>query len=462
MSEPNSGFMVWGDWALDYGVWGKEGLSLVNGVFRGQPVFNKLSLPVIRVKYVQDEYLLGASSVNLPLGANPLPPGCGPYNDQISWDTEDFGEDLNLLRGPHHLVKVDCGPEARYLCVSREFIAGVEHRRIGVYARIGAYHINQWWLLNQLGWVSARVASKGLSCELDHWHHPHWRFNFALGQPEVHRVSVHRWNGVKLADLDTEGRLVNSNFGEDIEYRVTSTQPADIGFIERPAKATVRPALRDESHGIVGPDTFCSLDGYLRTYRPAEDRDWPHDPDDQLFFPFDEPCNDTDIVLWSVGHLEHHAEEGPDHWHEVGPDILCEPMIMAGLPAESMRQVTIKAQIDVKDFAAVGDDQWGHLTINETVLVNPNSRIGNVVHHASAGDTVAELIIRLEWQTDFGVTARIRGFLYDEGERVANFEVTAAAPRDSWATANLHLVDYHGGDPDTADMDIKLVNDQAP
>jgi hypothetical protein len=64
MSEASSGHLKWNDWALDYGVFGTQGLSLINGVFRGQRMFNKLSLPVIRVKYTKDEYgPRGVSSV---------------------------------------------------------------------------------------------------------------------------------------------------------------------------------------------------------------------------------------------------------------------------------------------------------------------------------------------------------------------------------------------------------------
>lgn len=56
MGESSNGHKKWGDWFFDYGVFGKEGLCLVNGFFRGQRMFNKLSLPVIRVKYLVDEF----------------------------------------------------------------------------------------------------------------------------------------------------------------------------------------------------------------------------------------------------------------------------------------------------------------------------------------------------------------------------------------------------------------------
>ena len=46
-----------GNWFFDYNVADTEGLTLLNGFFQGRQVFRKLSLPVIRVKYVKDEDL---------------------------------------------------------------------------------------------------------------------------------------------------------------------------------------------------------------------------------------------------------------------------------------------------------------------------------------------------------------------------------------------------------------------
>jgi hypothetical protein len=452
MSESSSGHLKWGDWALDYGVFGQEGLSLVDGYFRGQRMFNKLSLPVIRVKYVIDEYAGGISAV--------LGYGCGPYNDQITWDTEDFGENLNPISGPHHLVEVVCPGGDRYICTEEIIIGGVPHVRLSVYARIGAYHIAQTWKLNNDGWVMPRVSSKGLSCNVDHWHHPYWRFDFALGAPEVHRAAVHTWNGAKLADITQEGVIHNSWFGRAIEYRITSTQPPDIGDIRTPAEAGIRPPIPDSAAGIVGPTAFSNLDGYVRKYRPEEDRNWPHKPEDEISFGLHEPCVDTDIVFWSVCHLSHHEAEGDDHWHTVGPNIHFQPMVVANLPPESMRKILVSGTMSVKDFG-VFKDQWNYSNFSEQVFVNPNVRFQEVVKTLVEGDVTAELIIRMEWQLDMSVNVKVVGNLFDELERVARIEGNFNVPRDTvMSGATVHLVDHHGGDPDTADMELKVENMQ--
>lgn len=453
MSESSTGHLKWGkNWVLDYGVFGQEGLCLVDGYFRGQRMFNKLSLPVIRVKYTIDQDPLGVSAV---LGV-----GCGPYNDQITWDTEDFGENLNPIAGPHHLVEVVCPSGDRYLCTETIDLGGVPHLRISVYARIGSYHIAQTWTLNDDGWVMPRVSSKGLSCNLDHWHHPYWRFDFALGTPEVQRVAVHRTNGNKLADITQEGMILNSWFGgeQEIEYRITSTQPPDIGTIETPAEATVRPQILNDAEGIVGPTTFSSLDGYVRKYRPEEDRNWPHKPENEISFGLHEPCVDADIVFWSICHILHHEAEGEDHWHTVGPNIYFQPMEVANLPPESMRAVWVIGTISVKDFG-VFKDRWAYSTFSEQVFVNPNVRFQEVVKTLVQGDVTAELIIRVEWQLDMSVNVKVVANLFDELERVARVESAYSVPRDTVRSGGkAHLVDYHGGDPDTADMEYKVEN----
>jgi hypothetical protein len=449
MSESSTGHLQWRDWALDYGVFGQEGLCLVDGYFRGQRVFNKLSLPVIRVKYTIDES--GLSSV---FGV-----GCGPYNDRITWDTEDFGENLNWISGPHHLVKIVCPGGDRYICTEETTIGGVVHARIAVYARIGAYHIAQSWSLNNDGWIRPRVSSKGLSCNLDHWHHPYWRFDFSLGTPEVHRLAVHFSSGAKIADITHEGRIVNDWFGRDIEYRITSTQTPEMGVIEVPAQATIRPPILNEQEGIVGPTTFSSLDGYLRVYRPEEDRDWPHKEDEEISFGPHDPCVDADIVFWSVCHLSHHAAEGKDRWHTVGPDIHLRPMLVAGIPPECMRSISVTGKIDVKDFG-VFKDRWNHLVFSEKKLVNPNGRFQEVVKQLLQGDVKAELIIRIEWQKDLSVSVAVVAQLFDELERVARVEGSYNVLRDSTWKGNAHLVDHHGGDPDSADMEFTIDNYQ--
>jgi hypothetical protein len=231
----------WGDWNFWYMVSGTEGLSLFDVFFRGHLIATKLSLPVIRVKYIIDQ--------NWKTAFNPLTRmGCGPYNDQIMWDVENFGEDLNWLSGPHHLV---VPPGCKSELCSREFRGddGVLWFECKVYARIGAYHIIQSWFLKNDGEIRPRVFSKGLSCVLDHWHHPYWRFEFNPdgGYP----VRVHAYDGVAWrGEYQHEGHLLNSRF-RDVHYCVEN---ADSGL-----KIWISPPVPD-GDSIQGPNPFSKYD----------------------------------------------------------------------------------------------------------------------------------------------------------------------------------------------------------
>ena len=66
--DVRNGHLQWEKWCFDYLVSHTEGLALLNGYHDGRKVFKKLSLPVIRVKYVKD----GS-------GTHASPDGCGPY-----------------------------------------------------------------------------------------------------------------------------------------------------------------------------------------------------------------------------------------------------------------------------------------------------------------------------------------------------------------------------------------------
>jgi hypothetical protein len=456
MGETSNGHKKWGDWFFDYGVFGTEGLCLVDGHFRGQRMFNKLSLPVIRVKYLIDEFWGGISATW------PFQVACGPYNDQITWDTEDFGENLNPIAGPHHLVQMPTSEGDRYIAIEPILFGGVPHLEISVYARIGAYHIKQLWWLNNDGRIQARVFSKGLSCNLDHWHHPYWRFDFALGSPSTHRLSVFHKDGPEIADIAVERGIVNSAFSPQPEYFITSTQPRpDVGRIEMPARAIITPPDLNDHEGIVGPTSFAPLDGYVRIFRPEEDRPWPHSTKDDIRFDVHDSCADKDIVFWSICHLKHHASEGKDHWHRVGPDILFRPMLVADIPKELLRAVDITSEIHVKDFKLVGKDLWQHSSFSESLLVNPNQRSGEAIAKLGSGDVTGELVLRVTWNPDGSVNLQFTANLFDETERVARVEGQFNVLRDTTAKwGGIHLVDHHKGDPDTADMSFEIRNRQ--
>ena len=95
---------------------------------------------------------------------------------------------------------------------------------------------------------------QGLSCNVDHWHHPYWRFDFALGLPETQRVAVFHEGDGKIAGVGFEGGLINSWFDPTPEYHITSTQErTDVGRIKAPAQVVIIPPHVDLDNGVVGP-----------------------------------------------------------------------------------------------------------------------------------------------------------------------------------------------------------------
>ena len=437
MTEPRNGHVDWRSWAFDYSVLGREGLSLLDGRFRGRQAFHKLSLPVIRVKYTQDEDVW-----HNPIFGN----GCGPYNDQITWDTEDFGENLNPISGPHHLVKIsNCGD--RYICIRD----GDDELELGVYARIGAYHIYQAWYLHDDGMIFPRVFSKGLSCNLDHWHHPYWRFDFDVDGSSQQRMNVFEgsnWIGY----VTGEGHLMNE-WWRDASYNIENL---DTGM-----RVWIYPPQLNEEEGIVGPTDFSRFDGYVRKYREDEDRAWPHPPEDDISFSVHENPDNGDIVFWSICHLSHHASEGKDHWHSVGPAIWFEAPPRRELRPEEYRRVRVTGSIHVKDFGVFEDD-WGHFQFDETRFIDTDARFSDIgVVRGPVGDVTAKIRFKLELNTDLSVNVSFTAELFDEDQRVSSVGNSVNVLRDAaigWS--GMHLHDYHVGDPDTADIDFTISNDQ--
>jgi hypothetical protein len=446
MNESPDGHVLWRSWSFGYAVAGRQGLTLTRGFFRGRRVFHKLSLPVIRVKYVRDEALGGVTSV---FGI-----GCGPYNDQISWDPVNVGEDLNPISGPHHLVRI--AGVGRYIAVRSTRFADKDWLELGVYARIGAYHIYQAWYLNDDGVILPRVFSKGLSCNLDHSHHPYWRFDFDLDGSSRQRVNVFAQGGARLVgNVVREGSLVNAPAGGTV-YNVENLQTG--------TRAWVIPPTLNAAEGVGGPTSFSSFDAYVRRFRASEDVDWPHRPENEIGFGVHDSCDDTDVVLWSICHLFHRAAEGADHWHEIGPTIVVEVPPAPEPPATSKRMIDIAGTIAIKDFRLIGHDRWGHFEFREIATVQPFSpHAETLIRKGPVGDVTATLLIAIDRRSDDSVAIAFTAELYDESERVSrvgNSFTVAADTTGNWS--GIHLVDHHAGDPDTADMQFTVKNTQMP
>lgn len=359
MPDTKTGHIHWGPWDFDYDVWGFEALCLLNGTFRGRKAFGKFSMPAIRVKYLCDGGFLDWKR-QFGLGA-------GPYADRIFWkpaDKKDYGLQRISNRGNQYVGFAD------------SIVKGVKWMELCIYARIGAYHLAQQWHLSEDGWIAPRIWSKGLTINMDHWHHPYWRFDFDIDGTEPNRV----WR----FDVGKASSFYPREANDIKETTITLTQPAnpecdrirervgdlkdqiqdatgsqlhglaaqlkhaqdELDRCEGRAVTVTQWYVRNEKTGAVAwvipsendgwADSFSSLDvGIRRFHRDEEATPWVYkkgwsprfplgtwnfqDDTGELGFLNGEDVSSTDIVFWYVSHMSHHAKEGADHWHWSGP-----------------------------------------------------------------------------------------------------------------------------------------------
>ena len=288
MPDTRTGHVSWGfgHWDFDYAISDSEGLSLLNGRYRGVLIIGKFSMPVIRVKYRIDG---GWHDWRRPFGL-----GAGPYADQIRWH----------LGGSHGLQRIsNRGNE--YVAIYEFLVNGVRWLEMGVYARIGAYHIYQAWFLNEEGIVQPHVWSKGLTINMDHTHHPYWRLDFDIDGGAHNRV----WRFD-----DGQGWRFYRKEANDAKNRRTRTS----WFVRNEQTLNGAWVLPGPDDG--DPDGFSGIDMAVRLFRPDQDVGWPFGVNG-IGFSKGEPVEDADVVFWYVAHLFHRFREGGDAWHGAGPTI---------------------------------------------------------------------------------------------------------------------------------------------
>ena len=238
---------------------------------------------------------------------------------------------------------------------------GVRWLEVGVYARIGAYHIFQAWYLNEEGVVQPQVWSKGLTINMDHTHHPYWRLDFDIDGPDHNRV----WR----FDAGKGWRFYPREANDAKETTITVPNPPKPGECDkiRERVADLRDQIQGATgavlHGLAGqlaqalnqlarcegkvasetywfvrnertfhgawvfpgphdgqPDGFSGIDMAVRLFRQEQDVGWPFGTNG-IGFSKGDRVDDNDIVFWYVAHLLHHANEGGDAWHGAGPTI---------------------------------------------------------------------------------------------------------------------------------------------
>lgn len=273
----HSGHTVWGGWRFDWEVKDNAGIAIRNVYFNNELVLYKASLPVIRVQYDGNK--------------------CGPYADQISWGD---------------LVKIsNCGNK-KVCQTSYTSSDGRNWLELGVYARIGSYHIYQAWYLSHDGYILPTVWSKGLQCKTNHNHHPYWRMDFDINGAGGDQIFVYDNNRPN----EGWGNGWHKYTNELNEVKNTSTN----------RKWFVRD--NSTSHGawiIPGPDgtsdSFSNKDVGARRYHGSEDVAWAFGASGHLGYNNGEGVEETDIVFWYVAHMRHLASDGSSQWHWVGPTV---------------------------------------------------------------------------------------------------------------------------------------------
>lgn len=268
------GSTTWNNWRFDWEVRDYAGIAIRNVYYNNELVFWKASLPVIRVRYNGN--------------------ACGPYADRITWG---------------HLVAIsNCGNNK--VCQRSFAMGGQPWLELGVYARIGSYHIYQSWYFSDNGQIDVRVWSKGLQCQVSHDHHPYWRGDFDLVSASSDQIFVY------------DNNRPNEGWGAGWHK-----YPSETDQVKNPATNRLW-FVRDNptTHGVwvfPGPDgvagSFSSKDAAPRRYQYTEDQAWPFGASGHLGYNNGEDVAEEDVILWYVAHMPHSASSGPNVWHWAGP-----------------------------------------------------------------------------------------------------------------------------------------------
>lgn len=289
MPNERTGHYTWLDWDFDYEVADKEGLTLRNVKYKNFFILYKGSIPVIRVKYTRDWQPW-------------WPYDCGPFVDQIRWTVDKAW--LDPVRGPYRLVK-DPVTNNEFIGLKTYTRGTLRWLEIGVYMRIGAYHLYQAWYLTDDADIKARVWSRGLSCNMAHTHHGYFRLDFDI-ETAGNNAVYFRDNGVwtRYNQEANDYKRPSADFLWDFR-----NQSSGRGVWIKPGK--------DDGSA----DGFSNLDCGIRLYHDAEDRPWPWGAKGDLGDLNGEPVGNGDIVFWYIPHLRHVAHGGGDQWHAMGPNM---------------------------------------------------------------------------------------------------------------------------------------------
>lgn len=270
-----AGSVSWQGWTFDHDVSGSyDGLSLSNVTYQGHTLIEKLSLPVMRVFYENND--------------------CGPYADRL-------GGSLSVIPWANNTK-----------LLQREFtLNGEQWYEIGIRDQIGSYDIYQAYYLSAGGTIDAHIYSKGLQCVTDHVHYPNWRIDFDIDGAGADQVLGDRGIGFELLSQEFDGRATAAvNHAWRVRDATTGAY-VDVlpGFpdFSIPDGNTTVPVTAYDQHSVFG-----------RLYRSSEDTGWTYGPNTQVPYNNLENISAADTVLWYEAFLPHEADEGESLWHSTG------------------------------------------------------------------------------------------------------------------------------------------------
>ena len=300
-ADPAAEHVEWGRWALDYEVRENTGLTLRNVSYGGELVLGKASMPVVRVKYVKERVWWNPFTW---FGSRADSGRCGPFQDRLRW------QDLAPI--------VNCADNK--LCIDSATVNGVKWLELGIYARIGEYHLYQAWHLSEDGEMRPVLHSRGLSCNTDHHHHPYWRLDFDVNGNGLDQVFVHDqgspdngW-GPGWRKYTNERNDVKSPATQRVWF--VRDQPTGHGVWILPGDGYL--PLKDDGER----DDFGDHDVAIRRASPTEDVPWTFGARGNLGYDEDnQGVQEQDVVVWYVAHLPHMAALGPTKWLTLGPTL---------------------------------------------------------------------------------------------------------------------------------------------
>lgn len=304
---------AWRGWQFRYrlATGTRTGLEISEVMYQGRSVVHKMTLPVIRVRYARDTVWYK------PWTWFPLDRlfslGCGPFNDRIDAGNVEVPAQAEAPETPWPRDPEAC-PEK--VCKREWLQDDVAWLEYGVYARIGKYHIYHAWYFSAPAGPTSRapaqihaaVWSGGIACNMEHVHHPYWRFDFSPSGTKDEMF------------LLKSGTRPWSYYATEGDWRKDPAEPNPHLFVRRRDHSEGLWVFRSSTDAVF--DGFSNRDLSVRVYRPEEDGNWNLDEYQDLPYANGESVATARAVVWYVGHMSHFVKDETQKgwkWHHTGP-----------------------------------------------------------------------------------------------------------------------------------------------